>query len=58
MHISLCWHIAKMPLNIFKKPELARGVEEAPPLQVVQEGVAAGVEEPAQGALGFMGTAG
>jgi hypothetical protein len=47
-----------MPLNIFKKPELARGVEEAPPLQVVQEGVAAGVEEPAQGALGFMGTAG
>jgi hypothetical protein len=38
--------------------ELALGTEEAPPLQVVREGAATAVEQPAQGALGSMGTAG
>jgi hypothetical protein len=38
-------HIAKMPLNIFKKPELVMDAEEAPPLQVVQEGATGVAEE-------------
>jgi hypothetical protein len=40
-------------------PELVAGAEGAPPLQVVQEGAAAGAaEKPAQETLGSLGTAG
>jgi hypothetical protein len=51
-------HVEKIPCSIFKMPELALGVEEAPPLRLVWEGAAAGVEELARVALGSMGTAG
>jgi hypothetical protein len=34
--------IAKIPQNIFKKPELELEEEEAPPLQVVRIGVTSG----------------
>jgi hypothetical protein len=36
--------MAKIPLNIFKKPELALEVEEAPPLRVVRVGATSGGE--------------
>jgi hypothetical protein len=36
------WHIAKIPRNIFKKPELKLEEEEASPLRVVRVGATFG----------------
>jgi hypothetical protein len=35
-------HMAKIPINIFRIPELGREMEEAPPLWVVQVGATVG----------------
>jgi hypothetical protein len=47
-----------MHLNIFIIAVLELEMEEAPPLQVVREGATTEAKEPAQGALGSLGTAG
>jgi hypothetical protein len=52
------WHMAKMPQNIFWKPEFCEEEEEAPPLWVVWIGATAGGGEAVRWVLGSLGTVG